>query len=271
MTSKTRSALSTEQTTNFADNTTGAITPAILRSTVQDMIDSTGTLLDSNTWTGTAMSFTGSVAFSGNIAVASTATSIFASPTTFQGSVAYSSVAPAIFTASVAFNSSVLVAFNGGALSSIASNFNGGLIGSSTNDSATAGNIGEEIESFIAVGSPVTLATSSAKTVTTIAVSAGDWDITGQVGLNTSTSTAITQFFAGISSTANTLDFTNGRTSGGFMASVTPGAGNSAMTLSNMPVRYSFAASTTVQLVAQATFSGGGLFAYGGIRARRMR
>lgn len=67
MTSKTRSALTTEQTTNFADNTTGAITPVILRTTVQDMIDSTGTLLDSNAWAGSAYSFTGSVAFSGSI------------------------------------------------------------------------------------------------------------------------------------------------------------------------------------------------------------
>jgi hypothetical protein len=40
MTAKSRAALATEYAADFADNTTGAITPAILRAFMQDMIDS---------------------------------------------------------------------------------------------------------------------------------------------------------------------------------------------------------------------------------------
>lgn len=62
MTSKTRSALGTEMATDFADNTTGAITPAITRGYLQDHIDSTTTNLDQPTFmVGTSMPAGGSV------------------------------------------------------------------------------------------------------------------------------------------------------------------------------------------------------------------
>lgn len=274
MTSKTRSALSTEQATNFADNTTGAITPAILRSTVQDMIDSTGTLLDSNAWTGTAMSFTGSVAFSGNVTVgttATTSTAIFAAPTTFQASVAYTSVAPAIFAGSVAFtNSTQSALFNGGVTSSVASIFTGGLIGSSTNDSATAGNIGEEIESIVAAASSLSLVSNTTKNITSISVTAGDWDISGNVSFQTSAATTITGAYASISSVASVLSVINGNLAGQFMATVTPGVSNTAIVIPIQPTRWSLSGTTTINLCALGVF-GSTMSTYGIIRARRMR
>ena len=51
-TSKTQAALTAEINTNLPDNAVGLITPAILRQTLADMVASTGTLLDSLTYSG---------------------------------------------------------------------------------------------------------------------------------------------------------------------------------------------------------------------------
>jgi hypothetical protein len=53
MTAKTKAALNTEVATNFADNSTGAITPALLRTTVNDIIDSFQQYAGVNAQTGT--------------------------------------------------------------------------------------------------------------------------------------------------------------------------------------------------------------------------
>jgi len=53
MTAKTKTALGTEITTNFPDNTLGDITPAVLRTTVQDFVDSWQQAPVVNTQSGT--------------------------------------------------------------------------------------------------------------------------------------------------------------------------------------------------------------------------
>jgi hypothetical protein len=53
MSVKTKTTLSTEITTNFPDNSTGAITPAILRTTVQDFLDSWEQTTQVNSQSGT--------------------------------------------------------------------------------------------------------------------------------------------------------------------------------------------------------------------------
>jgi len=54
MTAKTKAALATELSTNLADNTSGAITPAILRTTLTDVIDSFQQYAGVNAQTGTS-------------------------------------------------------------------------------------------------------------------------------------------------------------------------------------------------------------------------
>lgn len=54
---KTKSQLTTEITTNFPDNTTGQITPSILRTTTTDIVNSLGSLFNS-TVAGTSQTFT---------------------------------------------------------------------------------------------------------------------------------------------------------------------------------------------------------------------
>jgi hypothetical protein len=109
-------------------------------------------------------------------------------------------------------------------------------------------------------------------TITSISLTAGDWDVFGSTGFTLTGATSTfgsLGYIGGISTTAATLgtpdtyfnhptDLNN--KTGGF-------------TFANPQVRVSISASTTVYLVGQATFSTGGtsVKAYGTISARRAR
>lgn len=137
--------------------------------------------------------------------------------------------------------------------------------GTATNDNASAGNLGEYISSTVASASAVALSNNVAKDVTSIVLTAGDWDVWGNViSVNGGT---ITGFFAALSLTSNTLP--TAPNNGGY----TNIAGIS--TTSNIAayagqMRVSVAANTTVYLETLAGFSGS-VSAYGTIAARRMR
>jgi len=70
-----------------------------------------------------------------------------------------------------------------------------------TNDSATAGNVGEYVESVIVTGSSTALTTATAKTVTSISLTAGDWDVDTVVHFNPAGTTTITALIGGLSLT----------------------------------------------------------------------
>jgi predicted nucleic acid-binding protein len=61
-----------------------------------------------------------------------------------------------------------------------------------TNDSAAAGKVGEFITSNIVVGSAVALTTGTAANVTSVSLTAGDWDVCGEVDLSTAATTNVT-------------------------------------------------------------------------------
>src|SRR5262249_6297435 len=52
------------------------------------------------------------------------------------------------------------------------------IVGTTTNDDAPEGNIGELLSSFIASGSAVSLTTGVAANITSILITPGDWDVT---------------------------------------------------------------------------------------------
>lgn len=148
------------------------------------------------------------------------------------------------------------------------------LSGSTTNDSATAGNIGEVITATVASASAVSLSTGTGKNVTSISLTAGDWDVSGQVDFVLAGVTA-TLFQSGISLATNTLP----SQAGGSGLGTDPLVGVPLLTTvlsatyaqGISPVRISLSATTTVYLVAQAAFSVGTTTAYGTIFARRAR
>jgi hypothetical protein len=81
----------------------------------------------------------------------------------------------------------------------------GQLPGTTTNDTASAGNIGETISSSIPLGSSIPISTATSADVTHVNLTAGQWQVYGTVCLNPNASTSITTFAGWISTTSATL------------------------------------------------------------------
>lgn len=148
------------------------------------------------------------------------------------------------------------------------------LKGSATNDSASIGNIGEVVTSTVASVSAQSLSNGSGTNITSISLTAGDWDVSGQVDFVLSGVTA-TLFQSGISLTTGTLPSQAGGSGLGTDALANVPLLTTVLSAtygqSINPVRISLSGTTTVFLVALGTFSVGTLTAYGTIRARRLR
>lgn len=140
------------------------------------------------------------------------------------------------------------------------------ITGTATNNNATAGDIGEVISGQLSSGAPTSLSNGTAKNVTSMSLTAGDWDVTGVVDYVLAGTTS-TKFQAGSSSTSATFGAQD--TSVNVPLILTTVTDTYSQIIPT--TRFSLASTTTVYLVAQATFSAGTVDAYGTIRARRMR
>jgi len=149
-----------------------------------------------------------------------------------------------------------------------------GIIGTTTNNNADAGSVGEVISSSVAVGSAVSITTAatatSGKTVTSISLTAGDWDVFGSVGINRAAGTNFTVIAGGISTTNNELNALYEE-----QILFNYGAGGSVplntQTFPLFTTRVSIASTTTYYLIAYAQFTVNTATGYGRITARRMR
>lgn len=138
--------------------------------------------------------------------------------------------------------------------------------GTTTNDDAAAGYDGEYATGTLASGSATGLTTATPKNVTSVSLTAGDWDVTGVIDYVLGAATC-THFKSGSSSTSATF---GGQDSFADMPLITTLLSDTFGHV--LPTqRFSLSATTTVYLVAQATFSAGTVDAYGTIRARRVR
>jgi len=144
------------------------------------------------------------------------------------------------------------------------------LPGTTTSDAANAGNIGEYVESELAIGSATSLVTSIAKTITSISLTAGDWDVRGNVGIYPANTTSLTKSLGGVSTVTNSIGSASGRAVGGLFPP-TVFDGNTANYSSIAPCRFSLSTTTTVYLVGLATFTVSTCSAFGIISARRVR
>lgn len=142
------------------------------------------------------------------------------------------------------------------------------ITGTTTNNSAAAGILGEYVSSTIAVGAAVSLTTATPLTVTSISLTAGDWDVTGVCDFHPGALTTGSYFEGGISTTTNALGSQDQ-----FSASPMALAAGVGIDVGlNAPVsRISIASTTTVYLTVQAGFATSTMVAYGTIRARRVR
>lgn len=139
------------------------------------------------------------------------------------------------------------------------------IAGTTTNDNAITGDIGEYASSSVAFGSATSLVNNTPKTVTSIFLTAGDWDVSGVVAFAGSP-TGPTVQLASISQTTNALGAQESNAAQAFNTSTT------ALTIMPTPtVRLSLSGSATIYLTCASAFTGGTSSAYGTIRARRPR
>ncbi len=146
----------------------------------------------------------------------------------------------------------------------------GGITGTTTNDNASAGTVGEIITSTVNSGSAVSLSTGTGANVTSISLTTGDWDVDGNIYLNSGASTVLTSFIGGISTSSTNVGAPPVGSAAQFMINTTFTTGS----VQGMPtgtVRASLSGTTTYYLVVKCVFSTSTISAYGGIRARRVR
>lgn len=138
-----------------------------------------------------------------------------------------------------------------------------GIIGTTTNDSASAGYVGQFISSVIAFASAVSLTNDTNKDVTSISLTAGDWDVWGNVYIVSAGNMDNTKVWS--SSTSATLPdqslFNTIQNNTAFFTSAAQ----------SIPYhRYSLSGTTTIYLSCWADFTSTAT-ACGGIYARRAR
>lgn len=138
-----------------------------------------------------------------------------------------------------------------------------------TNDSASAGNLGEYLSASVAFGSAVSITNNTPKTIASLSLTAGDWDVAGLVQYTGAGSTVITSAMSIISDQNNALPtgWVTIDGAGKWCGSVT---GDAPFVVSG-PKRLSLSGTTTYYLIALALFSVSTMSAAGSMRARRVR
>lgn len=149
--------------------------------------------------------------------------------------------------------------------------FTEGITGVTTNSDAASGIIGEYVSSEVLRASAVGLTSNSGGNVTSISLTAGDWDLEGNVAFTANGTAAFTQYAAWISTSS--ASFPTRPNTGGVqdfrVASVTP-ANTADITIATGRMRISVSGTTTVYLSCMANFTST-CSGYGFISARRVR
>lgn len=146
------------------------------------------------------------------------------------------------------------------------------LVGTTTNDNANSGNVGEYISATVDEGSAISLTTNTAAQIATISLTAGDWDVWGQIMYIGNASTTVSGIYGKVSlSSAETAYSING----GFSSQAVGGGAlfteSNPASLSLAPIRISINTTTSVYLNAFSSFAVSTCSSFGGIYARRVR
>ncbi len=150
----------------------------------------------------------------------------------------------------------------------------GGIVGTTTNDNADAGKVGEVISSVLLIASEVTLTSLVAANLTSISLTAGDWDVWGEIWFDAA-STTVTSSIAGAINTASATFPTVPAVGTSVSCIAYTGIAQGTVGVQqNLPVsmaRISLSGTTTIYLNARAGFATSTMKAYGRIVARRAR
>jgi hypothetical protein len=141
------------------------------------------------------------------------------------------------------------------------------IVGTATNNNASAGSVGEYVEGTAAIGS-VSLTSITAKTITSISLTAGDWDVSVIGYFSPDGTTKVREVAVSLSSVNNTLNITPGRFTDDHKQDLTY---STAISHAIPKYRFSLSGTTTVYLVMYADFNTSTMTAGGYISARRVR
>jgi hypothetical protein len=142
-------------------------------------------------------------------------------------------------------------------------------LGTTTNDNAAAGNIGEYISSTVLAGAAVALTSTVTADITSISLTAGDWDVEAVLAFAPAATTTVTVIEGAISQTSATLPTIPA--SGGYARLALAFTAGATQVIATSRARMSLAGATTIYLPARATFAVSTMGAYGFIGARRPR
>jgi len=140
----------------------------------------------------------------------------------------------------------------------------GGLVGTTTNDNAAAGKVGEYIGSNIAAASAININNATETNLTSISLTAGDWDVWGN----------ITYIPTGLSNNfQSSISLVSSTGSDGSLKALTNAAATSGVPWGhNAPnQRLSLSGTTTIYLVGFLAFTTGTATFCGNLGARRAR
>lgn len=139
--------------------------------------------------------------------------------------------------------------------------------GTNTNDNAAAGHVGEYVVGTVLQASAVSLVSNTPQNVVSIALSAGDWDVSLAAYFIPSSGAAVSLAAGYISTASATANMV-----AGFFGQMSNLTGNSFIVSTSVPKkRFSLASGETIFFVADAIFTGGTVTAFGEISARRVR
>lgn len=134
----------------------------------------------------------------------------------------------------------------------------------------TAVDIGAALRTHTTASSPVAVLTTVETSVASITVTAGDWDVTGLLGLSTTSNPTGTS--GGVSFSLNTSVATLGGGSVGDARIDVPFPTTVHSFASSIPaLRVSTSSTITYYMVVLATFTGGNMSAFGRISARLVK
>lgn len=145
----------------------------------------------------------------------------------------------------------------------------GQLLGTLTNDDAAAGNVGEFISATVLAAAHVALTNNTPADVTSISLTAGDWDVFGNVVFDPAGTTTMTSLIAWTS--AVSASFPTRPNAGGEIELTLSFLTGNPQTFPVPSRRLSLASTTTVYLSVYCSFGISTLHAYGFLGARRRR
>jgi hypothetical protein len=162
-----------------------------------------------------------------------------------------------------------ILATNG--LNPVASSWvNAGQIpGVTTGVAASSGNMGEYSSVTTTVAGAIALTTGLTSNAASMSLTAGDWDVEGLLSLTTTASFAMTILQAAVGSSSATMPTLG--LPGFTLIAASFGAGAGAQFVTTGATRVITSTTTTVFLLANATFSAGSGSTYGTVFARRRR